>query len=167
MAATTWTGELPDRLAAHFPGQLEFWEYLGQPFVVAPAELVPALLAYLRDSETYEMLTDLTAVDYPKRQERFELIYILYSFVRNHRLRVKCRFGECFEPPSVTAVFAGAAWLEREVFDMFGIRFTGHPDLRRILLPEDWQGHPLRKDYSITGMDNAWVQKHLGIESGQ
>jgi len=108
---------------------------------------------------------DLTAVDYPGRPERFELIYIVYSFARNERIRIKTRIGEGARPASAVAVHPTANWLEREVFDMFGIPFEGHPDLRRILLPEDWTGHPLRKDSSILAADQRWIKEHLGLEA--
>jgi NADH-quinone oxidoreductase subunit C len=113
----------------------------------------------------YDFLVDLTAVDYPTRELRFELVYLVHRFADESRIRVKAATGD--RAPSVTAIHAGANWLEREVFDMFGIAFDGHPNLKRILLPEDWEGHPLRKDYGIVQMDNAWVQANLGIESGQ
>jgi NADH-quinone oxidoreductase subunit C len=113
------------------------------------------------------MLTDLTAVDWPKREKRFDLVLNLYSFPRNERLRLKAQVGEADCPPSVSSVWSTANWLERECFDMFGIRFEGHPDLRRILLPDEWVGHPLRKDYDILQQDTAWVRENLGIESGQ
>jgi NADH-quinone oxidoreductase subunit C len=146
------------------------WErqtYLGQDFIALPVSELLDAIRHFHSVEQFDFLVDLTAVDYPKDPQRFELIYILYSFPRNERLRIKTRIAENEAAPSITSVFKGADWLEREVFDMFGIRFEGHPDLKRILLPDDWQGHPLRKDASIIGMDNAWVQAHLGIESGQ
>jgi NADH-quinone oxidoreductase subunit C len=92
---------------------------------------------------------------------------VLYSFSRNERIRMKIRIKDGEKAQSATDVWVTATWLEREVFDMFGIEFEGHPDLRRILMPEDWTGHPLRKDYGILNMDNRWVQENLGIESGQ
>jgi NADH-quinone oxidoreductase subunit C len=92
---------------------------------------------------------------------------VLYSFSRNERIRVKTRIKEGQKPQSVVGVHLTANWLEREVYDMFGIEFQGHPDLRRILMPDEWEGHPLRKDYDILQMDNRWVQENLGIESGQ
>ncbi|MBI2819954.1 MAG: NADH-quinone oxidoreductase subunit C, partial [Acidobacteria bacterium] len=97
----------------------------------------------------------------------FEVIYQLYSFSRNERLRVKVPLGEQEAVESVIPVWSGADWMEREVFDMFGIRFDHHPNLKRILLPDEWEGHPLRKDYSILQQDNRWVQENLHIESGQ
>ena len=109
----------------------------------------------------------MTAVHYPKREEQFEVIWILYSFARNTRIRVKTLLKEGEEIPSSVPLWPTANWLEREVFDMFGVRFTGQPDLRRILLPEGWKGHPLRKDYDILLQDKEWVQINLGIESGQ
>jgi len=102
-----------------------------------------------------------------KRAERFDLVYIVYSFARNERVRIKTHIAEGYKPETAVGVHLTANWLEREVFDMFGIEFAGHPDMRRILLPEEWQGYPLRKDYGILQQDNRWVQENLNIESGQ
>jgi NADH-quinone oxidoreductase subunit C len=146
------------------------WEtqtYLGQNFITLPVSELLDAIRHFHSVEQFDFLVDVTAVDYPKDPQRFELVYILYSFPRNEHIRIKARIAENESAPSITSLFKGANWLEREVFDMFGIRFDGHPDLKRILLPDEWQGHPLRKDASIIGMDNAWVQAHLGIESGQ
>jgi NADH-quinone oxidoreductase subunit C len=110
---------------------------------------------------------DITAVDWPKRPDRFDLVYIIYSFSRNERVRIKTAIPEGFQPRTAFDVHLTANWLEREVFDMFGIEFAGHPDLRRILMPEEWQGYPLRKDYPILQQDQRWVRENLGIESGQ
>ncbi len=108
---------------------------------------------FLRDTPglEFDFLTDETAVDYPSRPQRFDVVLHLYSMTINHRLRVKAAVGEGESIPSVTPVWKAANWEERECFDMFGIVFTGHPDLRRILLPEDWEGFPLRKDYPLAG----------------
>jgi NADH-quinone oxidoreductase subunit C len=134
---------------------------------VARPEAVIPILDFLRDEAGFDYLVDVTAVDYPQREERFDLIYVLYSFARNERIRIKTRIREGYQPETATSVFVGANWLEREVYDMFGIRFAHHPDMKRILLPDDWQGHPLRKDYGIIEMDNRWVKDNLGIDSGQ
>ena len=168
MAAITWQSPLTDRLALHFKEQIrEFSSYLDQNFlVIAPDAAIP-LLEYLKLEEEFEYLVDLTAVDYPARPERFELIYVLYSFTRNERIRIKTIVADGQRPRSASGVHLGANWLEREVYDMFGIGFEGHPNMQRILLPEEWQGYPLRKDYGIIQMDNRWVQENLGIESGQ
>jgi NADH-quinone oxidoreductase subunit C len=110
---------------------------------------------------------DITAVHYPKREQQFEIVWVLYSFPRNERLRLKTQIQEAETAPSAVRVWPAANWLEREAFDMFGIQFEGHPDLRRILMPDEWHGHPLRKDYGIIQQDKEWVQANLGIESGQ
>jgi NADH-quinone oxidoreductase subunit C len=94
-------------------------------------------------------------------------VYILYSFAKNTRVRVKTQIADGSALPTAVKIWSTANWLEREVFDMFGIRFEGHPDLKRILLPEGWKGHPLRKEYGILQQDQDWVQINLGIESGQ
>jgi NADH-quinone oxidoreductase subunit C len=168
MQAIAWAGELPERIEAAFPdGGLQCRSYVGQHFVEAPVSSVLPLIQYLRDGEQFDMLTDLTAVDHPKDAGRFEIVYFLYSFSTNERIRVKTRVGDNQEAPSIVSIFAGANWLEREVYDMFGVRFTGHPNLKRILLPDEWQGFPLRKDKSILAMDQDWVRDHLHIESGQ
>ncbi len=168
MQAVDWEGDFPARLQSAFPNlTLAFKTYLAQNFIECPVTAVADLLRHLRDAEHFDMLTDLTAVDHPSDAKRFEVVYILYSFSRNGRIRVKTRAALDEEIPSVVDIYAGANWLEREVFDMFGIRFSGHPNLKRILLPEDWHGFPLRKELSITAMDNDWVQRNLGIESGQ
>ena len=118
----------------------------------APATLVP-LLHYLRDHTGTRMrvLVDLTAVDYPEREQRFQVVYHLLSVDYATRVRVTTALGESETLPSVTGLYSSAGWWEREVWDMFGIFFTGHPDLRRILTDYGFQGHPLRKDYPLTG----------------
>ena len=132
--------------------------------VVASARLLE-VGSYLRDEEKFDFLTDLTAVDHYDRRPRFDVILNLYSFAKNERLRLKVPGEESC--PSVASVWGAANWLERECYDMFGIHFEGHPDLKRILLPDEWRGHPLRKDYDILKQDAQWVRENLGIESGQ
>jgi NADH-quinone oxidoreductase subunit C len=118
---------------------------------VAP-ERITQVCQWLKDAWQFERLSTVTAVDWPERDARFDVVYHLHSIARNERLRLKCRVGgEAPEIDSVTSVWRGADWYEREVFDLFGIRFRNHPDLRRIMMPEDWQGHPLRKDYPVHG----------------
>lgn len=168
MQAAPWEGELPEQVQATFPNvPLSFQTYLGQNFILAERGHVPALVSYLKDAVGFDFLVDLTAVDYPKDPARFELVYILYSFSRNERVRIKTHLQESQSALSIVSFFAGANWLEREAFDMFGIPFEGHPGLTRILMPEDWHGYPLRKDASIIGIDQDWVKRNLGIESGQ
>ncbi len=168
MAVSAWDGEIPQILKESFGDQiLEYSTYLGQNFLAARPDAVIPILEFLKLELDFDYLVDVTAVDYPKRPERFDLVYVLYSFARNERVRVKTQIAETAKPQSATGVHLTANWLEREVYDMFGIEFAGHPDLRRILLPEDWEGFPLRKEKSILAMDNQWVKEHLGIESGQ
>jgi len=168
MAATPWESELTAALAKRFGDAISaFSTYLGQNFLVARPEAVVPIIEYLKTDEGFDYLVDVTAVDYPKRAERFDLVYILYSFGRNERIRVKTAIADGYKPQSVTGVHPTADWLEREVFDMFGIEFAGHPDLKRILLPDEWEGHPLRKDKAITDMDTRWVKENLSIESAQ
>jgi NADH-quinone oxidoreductase subunit C len=168
MESVPWDDELTAAVRARFGGAIvECASYRDQKFfVVAPESAVP-LLEYLKDEAAFDYLVDVTAVHWPKREQPFDLVYILYSFGRNERIRIKTRIAEGYQPESAVHVHLTANWLEREVFDMFGIEFRGHPDLRRILMPEDWSGHPLRKDYGIIQMDNRWVKENLGIESGQ
>ena len=147
-------------MQAAFPlATLEFNQYLGQHRIGCPANFVPQLIEHLKLNCGFDFLVDITAVDYPERSERFDLVYILYGFERKERIRVHTQAAE--RVLSIAGVFAGADWLEREVFDMFGILFEGHPNLKRILLPEDWEGHPLRKEYPIAQPDEAWVAANL------
>jgi len=168
MAATPWDSDLGRELKQRFAEQVvETSTYLGQNFIVTKPEAAVAVLDYLKLEADFDYLVDVTAVDWPKRAERFDLIYVVYSFSRNERMRIKTYIADGYKPETATGVHVGANWLEREVFDMFGIEFAGHPDLRRILLPEEWEGYPLRKDYSIIQQDQRWVQENMGIESGQ
>lgn len=168
MATTPWEDPLARAIATEFGERVqEFSSYLGQDFLVVHAAAVVPVLDYLKLEHDFDFLVDITAVDYPDREERFELIYLVHCFTQNRRVRLKTRIPDGFQPQSAVSVYLGANWLEREVFDMFGIEFAGHPNLKRILLPDEWTGHPLRKDYSILGMDQRWVQENLGIESGQ
>ena len=118
---------------------------------IAPARIA-SICGYLKYDQRFVRLSSVTAVDRHPAEPRFEVVYHLHSIERNLRVRLKCRLaGGDPAIESVTSVWRAADWYEREVFDLFGIRFTGHPDLRRIMLPDDWEGHPLRKDYPVTG----------------
>ena len=163
-----WDSAMVAKLKRQYGSGIEALTYLGQNYMVVHSSIVRELLQILRDEEQFDYCVDVTAVHYPKREKPFDVIWILYSFPRNERIRVKAQYAADTEVvSSVTDLWPTANWLEREVFDMFGIRFEGHPDLKRILLPEGWKGYPLRKDHSILQQDNEWVQINLGIESGQ
>ena len=156
------------RLKAQYgSGIREANSYLGQNYMIVDPSLIPELLQVLRDQEQFDYCVDITAVHYPNREKQFDLLWILYSHPRNERIRVKTMIADGESAPSSVSIWQAANWLEREVYDMFGIRFAGHPDLKRILLPDGWKGHPLRKDYGIIQQDQEWVQINLGIESGQ
>jgi NADH-quinone oxidoreductase subunit C len=146
---------------------LEATEDRKQAILTVDRARLVEIALHLRDEEKFDMLADLTAVDWPKREKRFDVVLNLYSFAKNERLRLKVWTADAEEVPSVVSVWPTANWQEREVFDMFGIVFSGHPNLKRILLPDEWQGYPLRKDYDILQQDTAWVRENLGIESGQ
>jgi NADH-quinone oxidoreductase subunit C len=168
MAATPWESDLSGEIKERFGDQIgETSTYLGQNFIVCKPEAAIPVIEYLKLEADFDYLVDLTAVDWPKRADRFDVVYILYSFPRNERVRVKIQIPDGYQPESVVRVHLTANWLEREVFDMFGIEFAGHPDMRRILMPEEWEGYPLRKDYGIIQQDQRWVQENLAIESGQ
>jgi NADH-quinone oxidoreductase subunit C len=128
--------------------------YLGDWTVIVHPSHVLQAAQYLHDAPdaAFDYCSDLTATDWPPRVEgRFDVVYCLYSTRDRHRVRMKVRVAENQPVSSVTSVWPAANWFEREVFDMFGVNFTGHPDRRRILMPEDWQGHPQRKDYPLEG----------------
>jgi NADH-quinone oxidoreductase subunit C len=117
------------------------------------AAKIASVCGFLKYDQKFVRLSSVTGVDRYPAEPRFEVVYHLHSVEKNQRVRLKCRVNGA-EPAieSVTSVWRGANWYEREVFDLFGIRFTNHPGLRRIMMPEDWEGHPLRKDYPITGV---------------
>ena len=125
----------------------------GQATLNVKADGLVALLTWLRDDSNgmFKVLVDVTAVDYPEREERFDVVYNLLSLRHNLRIRVKVQAGESVSLPSVTGIYSSASWLEREVWDMYGIYFSGHPDLRRILTDYGFEGHPQRKDFPLTG----------------
>jgi NADH/F420H2 dehydrogenase subunit C len=113
---------------------------------------IRAVVEYLKGTKewSFKLLADIAGVDWPKRPQRFDVVYNLYSPAHNLRLRLKVQVAEGEQVPSVAAVHRTANWLEREVYDMFGVPFADHPDLRRILMPDDWEGHPLRKDFPLS-----------------
>ncbi|MGA7919724.1 MAG: NADH-quinone oxidoreductase subunit C [Candidatus Acidiferrales bacterium] len=160
--------ELVQRLKKQFGDAIgEAWLDRKQAIVLIAVEQLREISRYCCDQEKFDMLVDLTAVDWPKREKRFDIVLNLYSFPKNERLRLKAHSGENEPVPSVCEIWPAANWLERECYDMFGMVFEGHPDLKRILMPEEWQGYPLRKDYDILKQDTNWVRENLGIESGQ
>ena len=118
---------------------------------IAPPKIA-SVCGFLKYDQQFVRLSSVTAVDWYPREPRFEVVYHLHSIERNQRLRLKCRLsGDAPEIESVTGVWRGANWYEREVFDMFGVIFRNHPNLIRILMPLDWEGYPLRKDYPVHG----------------
>jgi NADH-quinone oxidoreductase subunit C len=129
---------------------LGYHSHFGDDTIIVKRDSISDILKLLKEDFRFEMLMDVTAVDYFGQQDaRFEVVYHLNSLERNARLRVKVPVKEGEEVDSVTSLWPIANWLEREVWDMFGIRFKNHPDLRRILMYEEFEGHPLRKDYPI------------------
>ena len=160
--------ELIRRLRARFAEAIgEASKDRGQAIVFVRPDRLLYLCDYLKREEKFNFLTDLTALDRYPGEKRFEVVYNLYSFPHNERVRLKVQLADTESLPTVSGIWGAANWLEREVYDMFGIRFDGHPNLKRILLPEDWKGYPLRKDYDIIRQDTDWVRENLGIESGQ
>lgn len=141
----------------------EATEFLGQLSIRIKPGNVVEICEYLRGhAETpFNYLSDLTCVHFPQRTEApFDVVYNLYSITANERVRLKVATnGDGVE--TVTGVWPAANWMEREVYDLFGVTFRNHPDLRRILLPPDWEGHPLRKDYALEFVENEWTAKHL------
>jgi NADH-quinone oxidoreductase subunit C len=164
---TPWTSPLVEKYKSQYGSGLDAQTYLGQNYFNVDRSLIPDILRLLRDEEQFDYCVDITAAHYPKREKQFDVVWILYSFPRNQRMRVKTQIADGATLPSSVAIWPTANWLEREVYDMFGIQFDGHPDLKRILLPDGWKGFPLRKDYGILQQDKEWVQINLGIESGQ
>ena len=124
---------------------------VGEVSIDVVRESVADVLRTLRDTLDYQQLMEIAGVDYPERAERFEVVYHLLSITRNHRLRVRVSTDEATPVPTVTHVYPVAGWLEREIFDMYGVVFSDHPDLRRILTDYGFRGHPQRKDFPLTG----------------
>jgi len=155
--------DIAEKIKEQFPDQvIEVAEFRDQVSVIVKRDQTVPILKYLHDDPLLSLdhLQDLTAVDYKgKKDIRFEVVYNLYSTRYRHHIRIRAQVPEN-DPKinSVVPIWVGANWHERECFDMFGVVFAGHPDLRRILLPEDWEGHPLRKDYPLKGPDleNDW-----------
>ena len=171
---------LPEMVAAVRKGvsgavqQVSYW--VGDWTIIVAADRLLDVMRFLKDdaSTLFDYCSDVTAADWPPREKRFDVIYCLYSTRLRHRLRVKVRVGEEDPVESVTHLWPAADWLEREVYDQFGINIVNHPDLRRILMPDQWQGHPQRKDYPLEGpgellMENPqdWLRvRNLADEAG-
>jgi len=123
----------------------------GEIIFTVKREAIEDVLRILRDDHAYQQLMEIAGADYPSRPERFEVVYMLLSLTKNHRVMVKCSTDEATPVPTVTTLWPSAGWLEREVFDMYGVVFAGNPDLRRILTDYGFEGHPFRKDFPMTG----------------
>ncbi len=143
-----------EALKTRFPGAvLEETEFRGELTLLVPGEKIVEIGRYLRDDAQgdFSMLTGVVGLHFLERDYEHEVVYQLYSLEKNHRLRLKVRLRPGETVPSLTPVWPGANWPEREVFDLVGVRFQGHPDLRRIIMPEDYPDHPLRKDFDVEG----------------
>jgi NADH-quinone oxidoreductase subunit C len=153
---------LPDNLKdMAVPAAIEAWDSavvtggsheFGETLLFVQPERIVAVCQYLKNQLKFERLTGVTCIDRFPAEPRFEVLYLLHSIARNERLKLKVALGsDAPQVESVTAVWAGADWYEREVFDLFGVKFTNHPNLKRLMMPEDWEGHPLRKDFPVHG----------------
>jgi NADH-quinone oxidoreductase subunit C len=152
-----WKSQL-SRLQSRFAAAIEEVRLpvehpIDVPIVFVKRESITGVLSFMKTEQglEYSFLSDLTAIDESPATPRFEVVFNLYSMVTKARIRVKVRLNEGEEMPTSVPIWAGADWAEREIWDMFGIKFTGHPDLRRILMDERWEGFPLRKDYPLRG----------------
>jgi NADH-quinone oxidoreductase subunit C len=150
--------ETLDKLGETIAGGLSgavagYWVANGELNITATAREIVRVMTFLRDDERCQFWSfiDITAVDWPARERRFDVVYHLLSPKQNKRVRVKIETGEETPVPSIIGVFPGADWFEREVYDLYGVLFTGHPDMRRLLTDYGFEGHPLRKDFPLTG----------------
>jgi len=146
--------DLATRIKNALKADLIAWEeHLGEVTVIVPTAVIPKVMVFLRDAADlqFTQLIDITAVDYPDCTPRFEVVYMLLSMSNNNRIKVKLKVDEHDYIPTITEVFKAANWLEREVWDMYGLKFADHPDLRRLLTDYNFDGHPLRKDFPLTG----------------
>jgi NADH-quinone oxidoreductase subunit C len=132
---------------------------VDQPVFEIARNQIVTVCHYLRHEASFERISGITAVDWWPRSPRFEVVYLLHSVSKNQRLRLTVRLDENEEVDSVTEVWRGANWYEREIFDLFGIHFRNHPGLERIMMPSDWEGHPLRKDYPIHGHKYSYQEE--------
>jgi NADH-quinone oxidoreductase subunit C len=153
---TALQGALPSGAA-----QISF--YVGDWTVIVPAANLLDAGRFLRDTPeaAFDFCSDVTASDWPTRPQRFDVIYCLFSTHHRRRVRLKVRAAESEPVPSVSGIWPAANWLEREVYDLFGVNFTGHPNRKRILMPDDWQGHPQRKDYPLEGPGELLMENPL------
>lgn len=147
--------DLEKRMLEKFPGAVEVLPpHRDLPsectFKISMSRIID-VCNYLKNDEKFNFLSDLCGVHYPDKDKKFEVVYHIFSIENKQRLRLKVAVGTGEKVPSVTGVWATADWHERECFDLLGIEFSGHPNLKRILLPDDWEGHPLRKDYPLSG----------------
>lgn len=153
--STEYIGEFRDYVKDNLPEPCEVFYKANEGMLVVTVEskdLLEALLFFRDDSRSlFRVLTDITAIDYPEREERFEVVYNLLSLKFNSRLRIRMMVKDKMPVPSATELFSSANWYEREVWDMYGIVFSHHPDMRRILTDYNFEGHPLRKDFPLTG----------------
>jgi NADH-quinone oxidoreductase subunit C len=156
----------PESLTAAFPDAVHGVSQDGLPYLLVRPDQLVDTIRRLRDDLDFVRWIDMTAVDEPEVEPRFELQYMLYSMVEKRWVRIKTQTDTGV--PSIVSVFPGANWYEREVFDLFGIDFEGHPNMTRIMMPDDWNGHPLRRDYPIGGehVDFTVTREVLGTGGG-
>ncbi len=152
-----------EKLKSRFSAEiLDVVEYRGETTVTVKKEQIVAICSFMRDDCGYNLLCDLCSVDYLGQAPRFMVVYNLYNITTKRRIRLKAPVEEqAASIDTVSGVWSTANWLEREVWDLMGIVFNNHPDPRRILMPVDWEGHPLRKDYPLQGPDREPYQGRL------